>query len=528
MRRSSSLHSVDDLVERKISNDKYQDIIAIGNDIDSIVTVANNIGAINTINTDIIPNIVEILQADDNALIVSQLYTLFDSRFLGSKSAEPIVDNNGDPLTEGVVYYNSVSGGLFVYTSTGWADVVGSSSTHTLTNKTINSITNYVGANHIHYPVRNESGATIPAGTIVHSSSTQPGTDYLVVIPVTDPQTQIAIGVTHTELANNSIGLVTNTGVVIDSVDTSLWDEGTLLYVGSSGFTPIKPTTGQYQACAVVTRKHALHGTLLVEFTEPKVYATDTIAGYVTLVDNTTTEDNTKALTANQGKLLSDRVITIENDYWNSTNDGIGSGLDADLLAGQSNSYYLDWVNFTNTPTTLAIYGITDAAPLSHVGSGGTAHAQVTTTVDGFMIATDKVKLNGIETGATADQTGSEINTLITGLDFSWTGQHTFKEIAETEYANTGTVIDPANGTIQTITLTTNTTYTDALVSGQSVLLEFAINSSSFVVTWPTITWISGIDGIAGTEIQPSTTMKTQIEIYKIGTTLYGALVGYA
>lgn len=41
--------------------------------------------------------------------------------------------------------------------------------------------------------------------------------------------------------------------------------------------------------------------------------------------------------------------------------DGTGSGLDADLLDGQDGSYYLDWVNFSNTPTTLASYGITDA-----------------------------------------------------------------------------------------------------------------------------------------------------------------------
>jgi hypothetical protein len=44
-----------------------------------------------------------------------------------------------------------------------------------------------------------------------------------------------------------------------------------------------------------------------------------------------------------------------------------------------------------------------DAAPLSHVGSSGAVHAIVSTTVNGFMIASDKVKLNGIATGATAN-----------------------------------------------------------------------------------------------------------------------------
>ena len=53
--------------------------------------------------------------------------------------------------------------------------------------------------------------------------------------------------------------------------------------------------------------------------------------------------------------------------------------------------------------TTLAAYGITDAAPLSHVGSGGTEHATaVSAGAAGFMTGTDKAKLDGVATGATA------------------------------------------------------------------------------------------------------------------------------
>jgi hypothetical protein len=36
---------------------------------------------------------------------------------------------------------------------------------------------------------------------------------------------------------------------------------------------------------------------------------------------------------------------------WTNTTDGAGSGLDADLLDGQQGSYYLDYANFTGTPT---------------------------------------------------------------------------------------------------------------------------------------------------------------------------------
>lgn len=59
----------------------------------------------------------------------------------------------------------------------------------------------------------------------------------------------------------------------------------------------------------------------------------------------------------------------------------------------------LSWTVITDKPTTLAGYGITDAAPLSHVGSGGGAHSAATTAVNGFMSSTDKAKLDLITSG---------------------------------------------------------------------------------------------------------------------------------
>lgn len=58
------------------------------------------------------------------------------------------------------------------------------------------------------------------------------------------------------------------------------------------------------------------------------------------------------------------------------------------------------WSTITDTPTTAAGYGITDVAPSSHVGSTGGAHGDATTTVSGFMSATDKTKLDGVATNA--------------------------------------------------------------------------------------------------------------------------------
>jgi hypothetical protein len=50
------------------------------------------------------------------------------------------------------------------------------------------------------------------------------------------------------------------------------------------------------------------------------------------------------------------------------------------------------------------------SAPIAHVGSGGSAHAQVVAGVsDGFMLAADKTKLDGIAVGATANDTDANL-----------------------------------------------------------------------------------------------------------------------
>lgn len=61
------------------------------------------------------------------------------------------------------------------------------------------------------------------------------------------------------------------------------------------------------------------------------------------------------------------------------------------------------WSGVSSKPTTLAGYGITDAAASSHVGSTGTAHGVVTSLVAGFMSSADKTKLDGIAASATAN-----------------------------------------------------------------------------------------------------------------------------
>jgi len=46
----------------------------------------------------------------------------FDDRYLGSKTTEPATDNDGDPLLEGAIYWNSTNSALKIYDGTAWVD----------------------------------------------------------------------------------------------------------------------------------------------------------------------------------------------------------------------------------------------------------------------------------------------------------------------------------------------------------------------------------------------------------------------
>jgi hypothetical protein len=95
--------------------------------------------------------------------------------------------------------------------------------------------------------------------------------------------------------------------------------------------------------------------------------------------------------------------------------------------------------------------------------------------------------------------------------------------VVETVYALSGTTpaLDPANGTVQTWTLTAASTPTDSLAAGESMTLMID-DGTAYTITWPTITWVNN----GGTAPTLATTGYTVIALWKVSTTLYGALVG--
>ena len=94
----------------------------------------------------------------------------------------------------------------------------------------------------------------------------------------------------------------------------------------------------------------------------------------------------------------------------------------------------------------------------------------------------------------------------------------------ETVYDLTGTDIAVANGSIQTKTLSANTTFTESLADGQSVIL--GITAGAYSITWPSVTWAK----VGGSGVAPTLTSSgvNWIVLWQVGDVVRGSFMGTA
>ena len=143
-----------------------------------------------------------------------------------------------------------------------------------------------------------------------------------------------------------------------------------------------------------------------------------------------------------------------------------------------------------------------------------------TLTIAGTAVTTTAAEINLLG-GLTANAT--ELN-LLDGLtdvvSTTSTDTLTNKTIRDTVYSLTGTAFVATNGAVQTKTLAANTTFTDSLSSGDAIVLQLEAGAS-YIVTWPTMTWVT-----SGGNVAPTLTAKDTLVFWKVASTLYGAYVG--
>ena len=155
------------------------------------------------------------------------------------------------------------------------------------------------------------------------------------------------------------------------------------------------------------------------------------------------------------------------------------------------------------------------------VGAGGltvlgASNVTGTATYSGPVIA------SGGLTTSTFTSTGIDDNATSTAITVNASGAVKFENaVVENQHHLTGTVIDPANGTIQYKTISGDTTFTESLADGEYVTLMLG-NVGTSIITWPTVVWVGG---------NPPTLEATGfnvIELWHVNSVLYGSFVGAA
>ena len=157
--------------------------------------------------------------AASSATDAATTYDNFDDRYLGSKTTAPTVDNDGNPLLTGAMYWNSGVSAMYVWSGSTWVQInlATAYTAPTLGSTTIASNTTYSNVN----------GLTINSTTIPTSATLTKTSDKLSVFAATT-SAELA-GVISDETGSGS--LVFGTGPTISNLTLS----GTLTAGASSG-----------------------------------------------------------------------------------------------------------------------------------------------------------------------------------------------------------------------------------------------------------------------------------------------------
>lgn len=194
-----------------------------------------------------------------------------------------------------------------------------------------------------------------------------------------------------------------------------------------------------------------------------------------------------------------------------STIDGAGSGLDADLLDGQSSAYYLDWTNTTNKPTTLAGYGITDAATSTHNHNGtyqpvdadltaiaalaGTSGFLKKTAADTWSLDTSTYLTGNQSISVSGDATGSGTTSIALTLANSGVVAGTYTKVTVDAKGRVTTGASLASADLPT--------YTGTITSSQvTTALGYtpynSTNPSGYTTNTGTVTSVGGTGTVSG------------------------------
>jgi hypothetical protein len=410
-------------------------------------------------------------------------YDSFDDRYLGPKASAPSVDNDGNTLLVGAIYWNTTTSNLFVWTGSAWnAAAFDTGSLGTMATQNANAVAITGGS----AALTGVSSVTVSSSsTALAINQTGTGAALLVEDSASPDSTPFIIDTA----GNVGIGTLTPSSLlnVYNATDSTalISGDGTVA-------TTLSRASNNIGAGQLNFRKY--RGTLAV----PLAVVTGDNIG----TSNYSAWDGSSLLTIAQVAAAVD-TFTGVNDVSSNLKfltrpTGSGAALAERLRIGPAGQFGIGGANYGTSGQTIVSGGSTAAPAWGTLPVAGGGTGVTTSTGSGAVV------LN--------------ISPSIAALTLT-------SSVTETIFAITGTTpaLSAANGTIQTWTLTANSTPTDSLANGQSITLLID-DGTAYTITWPSVTWKTN-GGVAPTL---NTTGVTAIVLWEVGGVLYGARVGDA
>jgi len=325
------------------------------------------------------------IAAAASAAAAANVYDTFDDRYLGSKSADPTLDNDGNPLAVGSLYFNNVANEMRVYDGGNWVAASAAG-----------------GVSLLQYEFTATAGQTTFSGTDGNGNTLSYTQNNIIVF-----LNGVALDDGGDYTANNGTSIALTTGATAgdllyiiafkpftsaDMVSASnggtfynditiqgnLSITGTVDGVDISGLAPVA-TSGDYNDLINIPAPFdpntlatvATSGSYTDLTNIPANIVTD--AAYVHTDNNYTTAEQSKLAGIEAGATADQTAAEILTAI--KTVDGAGSGLDADTLDGQQGSYYYPasnpngYITSAPAPSTAQVGSATAGLSANAVGS---------------------------------------------------------------------------------------------------------------------------------------------------------------
>ena len=302
---------------------------------------------------------------------VENIFDNFDDRFLGTKTSDPTVDNDGNALSVGAVYYNSVANEVRFYNGSSW-EAPSTSAATSATNAASSASTASTQAT-------NASNSASAASTSESNASSSASS-----------------ALSSKNAAETALDTFDDRFLGAKSSDPSVDNDGDALIDGALYFDNTNNLLKVYDLGNTQWNR-----TIPTSSDQTKINIVSGISSDVTSVANISTDVTTTANNVAGINSFAERYRVASSDPTTS--------LDAGDLAFNTSGNVLKYYDGSSWQGITA-GGITDVVQDSTPQLGGNLDTQ-SFTVDGRDVSTDGTKLDGIESGATADQSDAEIKT---------------------------------------------------------------------------------------------------------------------